>query len=107
MSLTYQPFAAVPEVSALGEELKHNVNDKERYGSIAAGAGILVGSLFGHGLGRLLMMAAAGALVYRGVTGHCHVYERLGVSTRQPESVTDTPQLPDAVPSAESTKVAA
>lgn len=101
MSLTYQPFAAVPEVNALGEELKHNVNDKERYGSIAAGAGIFIGSLFGHGLGRLIMMAAAGALVYRGVTGHCHVYERLGVSTRTPESVGAQTQEPSGLPSAD------
>lgn len=87
MSLTYQPFAELPAVEALGNELKHNVNDIERYGSVAAGAGILAGSFFGHGVGRLLMLAAAGALMYRGLTGHCHVYERLGVSTRTPEPV--------------------
>jgi uncharacterized membrane protein len=96
MSLTYQPFAELPAVEALGNELKHNVNDIERYGSVAAGAGILAGSFFGHGLGRLLMLAAAGALLYRGLTGHCHVYERLGVSTRTPEPA-DSPR-DDATP---------
>lgn len=84
MSLTYQPFAAMPEINALEVELKHNVNDMERYGSIAAGAGILIGSFWGHGLARLLLLGTAGALVYRGITGHCHLYERLGVSTRPP-----------------------
>lgn len=83
--LTYQPFAEVPEVDALGQELRHNVNDMERYGSMAAGAGILVGAFLGHGLGRVLLLAAAGALLHRGVTGHCMVYEKLGVSTRTPE----------------------
>lgn len=89
MSLTYQPFAELPAVEALGNELKHNVNDIERYGSVAAAAGIVVGALFAHGLGRLLMLGAAGALAYRGLTGHCHVYEKLGVSTRTPAAVGD------------------
>jgi hypothetical protein len=92
MSLTYQPFAELPEVTALGNELKHNVSDMERYGSIAAGAGILLGAFFGHGIGRLLLLGAAGALVHRGITGHCHVYDKLGVRTRTPER--PSPQEP-------------
>lgn len=84
MSLTYQPFAQVPALNTLGQELKHNVNDLERYGSVAAAVGLVSGAVVSHGLGRLFLLGVAGALAYRGLTGHCHLYERLGVSTRSP-----------------------
>jgi hypothetical protein len=59
-----------------------NLNDAERKLSIAAGA-----ALFGFGLlsaGRLrgLLLAGAGAAaIYRGVTGHCHFYDAMGIDT--------------------------
>jgi hypothetical protein len=66
----------------LGNTDRTNLNDKERKLSIAAGA-----ALFGFGLlsaGRLrgLLLAGAGAAaIYRGVTGHCHFYDTMGINT--------------------------
>jgi hypothetical protein len=108
MPLTYQPFAEVPEITALGNELRHNVNDRERYGSMAAGAGILMGAFLGHGVGRLLMLAAAGALLHRGFTGHCMLYEKLGMSTRSPEPLpSQEEQVPGGASKPQSMPVAA
>lgn len=62
-------------------EGRTNVGDAERYAS-AAGGGLL--ALYGLSRGSLagLGLAAAGAaLLYRGVTGHCHLYGSLGVNT--------------------------
>lgn len=58
-----------------------NVGDVERWASVLGG-----GALAGYGLGRggiggLLLAALGGGLLYRGVTGHCPCYARLGVST--------------------------
>ncbi len=58
-----------------------NVNDRERIISAAAG-----GALAAWGLGRvslpgLMLAAVGGGLIYRGVTGHCSLYEAIGVDT--------------------------
>jgi uncharacterized membrane protein len=64
-----------------GARSEVNVSDAERIVSLAGGGlltlfGLRDGSLFGLGL------AAVGAgLVYRGLTGHCPVYDRFGVSS--------------------------
>lgn len=49
------------------------------------GAGLILGGLFQSGIKQALMLAAGGALLYRGVSGHCHLYDRLGIDTREPE----------------------
>ena len=61
-----------------------NINKQERQLSLAMGLA-LVGLGLGSGfkLRGLLMAAAGGAMAYRGVTGHCHVYEALGIDSTQ------------------------
>ena len=59
-----------------------NVNDRERVGSAAIGA-----ALVGYGLQRRDWVGALSALggamlLYRGATGHCHVYGALGMDSR-------------------------
>ena len=56
-----------------------NVSDAERIFSILGGAVIGL-----YGLGRIRLSGVAltalgGALIYRGVTGHCKAYESLGI----------------------------
>jgi uncharacterized membrane protein len=58
-----------------------NLSRLERNASAALG-GLL--ALFGLARGTLPGLAAAlagGALLYRGLSGHCHVYEALGLDT--------------------------
>ncbi len=82
MSLTFQPFAEIPELDNLRTELYHNVSSKERLGSLAAGVAVALGGIPLGGVGRALLLSAGAALIYRGASGHCPVYERLGVNTR-------------------------
>jgi hypothetical protein len=58
-----------------------NVGDMERLASTLGGtlmifSGLSRGSLFGG-----LVAVAGGALIHRGLTGHCAVYDRLGHSS--------------------------
>lgn len=62
----------------------HNVNDQERKVSLLAGAGSLIFALRRGGLFGLAVGALGGLLGYRGATGHCPVFARLGKSTARP-----------------------
>jgi uncharacterized membrane protein len=90
MPLTYQPFADNPEIeniahSAPSGEMEHshsqNVGRTERNWSVIGGAALAALSLTGRGIGRILGMIAGAALVHRGVTGRCQVYQSLGINT--------------------------
>jgi len=73
-----------PQELAIARPAGNNVGPDERAVSVAAGA--IVG-LLGLSRGTLpgLLCAGIGSmLVYRGVTGHCSVYERLGLDTTGP-----------------------
>jgi uncharacterized membrane protein len=72
-----------------------NVSDIERWGSAIGGIllafyGLSRRSLAGAGL------AALGAgLVHRGISGHCHLYQALGVNTACPPGAESPPDLVD------------
>ncbi|MGE0702658.1 MAG: SRPBCC family protein [Vicinamibacterales bacterium] len=58
-----------------------NVGSAERWGSLAAG-GILLAYALSRRTQNTAWAAAAGApLLHRGLTGHCYVYQGLGVTT--------------------------
>jgi uncharacterized membrane protein len=60
-----------------------NVHSKERLASALVG-GLALAYARGLRRGRASAIAALGsALVYRGVTGHCHLYQTLGLSTSE------------------------
>jgi len=58
-----------------------NVGDTERVISAAAGGLALLLGLSRLPLSSIVALVAGGALLYRGMTGHCRVYEALEVST--------------------------
>src|SRR5215210_9396874 len=58
-----------------------NVSDLERWASSLAGGALTVFGLKQGGWGGLTLALFGGGLVYRGVTGHCHMYEALKVNT--------------------------
>jgi len=57
-----------------------NVGELERWISAAAGAGLLALGLRSRGVKGLIAGLIGGAMVQRGATGHCALYERLGVT---------------------------
>lgn len=83
MSLTYQPFAELPELNELRQDMERNVRPPERMLSIFAGAALGLLGASRRSLGGTLLMLVGGALAYRGATGHCQVYEALGINSRE------------------------
>jgi uncharacterized membrane protein len=60
-----------------------NVGMTERKITSGIGAALILLGLRRGSLGGLLSAGLGGALIYRGVTGHCPMYESLGIDTRQ------------------------
>lgn len=58
-----------------------NVNDPERWFSVVAGAAMAAYGLTRRSIAGLVVAGLGGALVWRGASGHCLVYESLGLST--------------------------
>jgi uncharacterized membrane protein len=58
-----------------------NISDVEKYVSLAAGAGLALYGLTRMRSGGWMAAAIGGMLLQRGATGHCHVYEALGLNT--------------------------
>lgn len=87
MALTVQPFSEIKQLSkpldCVRAALSMNVPNAERIGSTAAGTGLLLYGLSRRSLPGLLIAALGGALIKRGVTGHCEMYAALGVNSRQ------------------------
>ena len=60
---------------------QRNIGEAERWASIAGGAVLVLdGLLRGNSRGALAALVGGG-LLYRGVSGHCLMYELLGIST--------------------------
>ena len=66
-----------------------NVAMNERLISIGTGGALLLTSLIGPKRSRPLSFLVAAGLLYRGLTGHCHGYEMLGIDTAQRETEED------------------
>lgn len=69
-----------------------NVGNAERWASAIAGGAIAVAGVRSRSLGGLLAAAAGGALVYRGVSGHCATYAALGVDTAHRDRAGASPE---------------
>lgn len=65
------------------ERVRHgqNVGNLERWASFAAGTGLAVYGLSRSRPAGWLLAALGGALMQRAVTGHCHMYQALGLSS--------------------------
>jgi hypothetical protein len=78
------PF--VPRESAVGPSCSTaavNVGQDERLVSLGVGSALLLNSLIGPRRSRPLSLLVAAGLLYRGMTGHCHGYELLGIDSSQ------------------------
>jgi len=61
--------------------LKVNVGKAERAGSAVLGGTLLTIGLARRSMGGLAAVVAGGGFLYRAVTGHCYLYEQLGLDT--------------------------
>lgn len=69
-----------PAESSIPVDRPGNVGDLERWLSLVGGGLLAVYSLR-RSLGNFVLLFGAGALIYRGLTGHCALYRTMQVST--------------------------
>lgn len=62
-------------------ERGRNINNAERWASMTAGAALAAYGLTRRRGGSWMLAALGGALLQRGYTGYCHVYNALGMSS--------------------------
>lgn len=74
------PQSTHPAERPLQAERPVNVGDLERWLSVLGGGALALCTLR-RSLGSLVLLAGAGALLSRGLTGHCALYQTMGVST--------------------------
>src|SRR4051794_28608416 len=58
-----------------------NINEAERWASLIGGSSLIAFGLARRNLSGFALAAIGGGLVFRGATGHCDVYEAVGVNT--------------------------
>jgi uncharacterized membrane protein len=71
-----------------------NVGGSERWLSAIAGTAIAAYGLSRRSLSGLVLAAVGGGLVWRGASGHCLVYESLGVSTASDNATSERVSVP-------------
>src|SRR5215207_9954699 len=62
-------------------DTSQNVNGVERAVSLTAGGALVMLGMKYGGLGGTLISVLGGGMLLRGATGHCHMYDALGVNT--------------------------
>ncbi len=70
------------------QEWQVNVGMAERIAAAMAGGAIAYAAVGRSTITRTVLGAISGSLIYRSISGHCPVYERLGINTagkRRPE----------------------
>jgi hypothetical protein len=73
-----------PVANALPAASPMNVGDAERWLSLLGG-GLLALYMLRRSLGTVVLLGGAGGLLYRGLKGHCPLYQTMGLSTAAPE----------------------
>ena len=64
-----------------GKSSSVNVGSNERLATVLAGGGLVVAAITRRSWSSLALAAAGGGLLYRGLTGHCPCYAKLGKNT--------------------------
>jgi len=69
----------MPSARTVSNSSRINVSDAERIASAVGGVALTVRALERPTVGRILLAIGGLALLQRAFTGHCMVYERLGI----------------------------
>jgi hypothetical protein len=67
-------------------DMKQNVGDNERLVSAIAGSGLITYGISKGGLFGTALSLVGGGLLYRGATGHCHLYSAVDKTTAEDAS---------------------
>lgn len=60
-----------------------NINDPERWVSVIFGSALAAYGLRKRSIGGIVLSVLGGALVWRGATAHCMIYEAMGITTAE------------------------
>ena len=82
MATTTQSLTNNPSREFLTSNPQQNVAPAERIASTTVGAAAIIYGLWRWSPFGLLLAAFGGALLHRGVTGHCYGYDAFGIDTR-------------------------
>jgi uncharacterized membrane protein len=74
-----------------------NVGEVERWASAIGGTLLVAHGLRRGSFGGLALALIGGGLVYRGVTGHCEVYQALNIDTSDKHPASDTGHIHEGV----------
>jgi uncharacterized membrane protein len=89
--LTTQPLAENKQLDAIRSDLLINVNPPERIASAAAGIALMAYGLSRRSLPGVFITLGGAALLLRGGTGHCMLYQQLGINSRRLNNDTGVP----------------
>src|SRR5215210_1713334 len=67
---------------------EQNINNPERIASAVAGGALVAYGINQGGILGTTLTLLGGGLLYRGGTGHCHVYDAAGINTNDPSKTT-------------------
>jgi len=82
MTRTGQRWNTDESTRTLGDYARGvNVGNGERVLSVMIGAGLAAGGASRRSLGGLVLTAAGGLLAYRGLSGHCQIYQAFGIDS--------------------------
>jgi len=79
--MTYMDIEFPGDVREARVREGRNISDAERWGSLAAGAGLALYGASRRGVSGWLMAGAGALLLRRGFSGHCETYRALGINT--------------------------
>ncbi len=79
----WQAGREVTDVASQRPGSRQNISRLERWGSIAAGSGLILVGLIRRRWTGLAMAISGAALLQRGMTGHCHAYQAMGLNTAE------------------------
>jgi uncharacterized membrane protein len=88
---TPQRQALRPAGSPMPADPPANVGNLER-GLSLLGGGVLALYILRRSLGNFVLLFGAGALLYRGLTGHCALYQTMAISTAAQDAQPDSPR---------------
>ncbi len=86
-SLSAAPASPPPA----GGHFAVNVGEAERWASALTGGAMVLYGLGRRSVGGLAVAVAGGAVAYRGLSGHCSVYQKLGLNTAEADEHGRTP----------------
>src|SRR5579871_6592954 len=92
MANLIQNLTSADPAAAGAERCAVNVGQSERIASAVTGGLMVLYGLSKKSPGGVLIAGIGGAVAYRGVSGHCGLYQKLGISTVDADEAGRTPK---------------